>query len=144
MKKIILEATKFVEAYKCNNRHYFPIYLNNSSFPQINLLTFYKCCTECGSIEIQIVTGRWAREYEIKGLIFKKKRLVKERFIEFVGGVAMDKYTMTLDEYIKTRLDKGDNDFDIGIRYTNGEVYIDDQSPSRISFKIERSAKPCC
>lgn len=49
----------------------------------------------------------------------------------------MDKYTMTLDYYIKTKLRKGDTDFDIGIRYTNGEVYIDDQSPNRISFKVK-------
>lgn len=38
----------------------------------------------------------------------------------------MDKHTPTLDEYVKTRLRKGESEFDTGIRYTNGEVYIDD------------------
>lgn len=54
----------------------------------------------------------------------------------------MDKHTLTLDEYIKIKLRNGGCEFDVGIRYTCGEVYIDDQSPSRISFKIkERSGK---
>lgn len=54
----------------------------------------------------------------------------------------MDKHTLTLDEYIKIKLRKEEREFDVGIRYTCGEVYIDDQSLSRISFKIkERSDK---
>ena len=81
----IIEKTRYQEAYRCEDGHFILKYRCYGNFPAMDSMTFYSCCPECGSKNISIVTGIWEREYEIISFLWiKRKKLVKEKFVESI------------------------------------------------------------
>lgn len=82
---LIFEKTKHQEAYRCKSGHVMRKCQKHANFPVIDSMDFYGCCPECGSKEIEEVTGIWEREYTtIGGLFGWFKKLEKEQFVESI------------------------------------------------------------
>lgn len=53
----------------------------------------------------------------------------------------MDKHTLTLDEYIKIKLRKGESEFDVGIRYTCGDT-MPSKNDKAMTQRLREAGEP--